>query len=594
MLPIVRRLLGLSRAILLGGFVAAVALAGTVTGCADENDPQTHIDKLDDPMQRTAAVTRLIQFFEDAMTKDNKDREGPNVKPLLDQIVPPLTKVALSGDLDKRTQGKLLSFLADTRDKRATPALVAALEAYKPDDKRPDQFDSDMGDVVRAVGKMEVEEAKKPLLELFLRLQASWPTASYKQFYLVLHNTLLELNDKSWESRLIAQLNRPINSLKDIKNLKNEVYWQTTAAKLLGEQHSEKAVRPLIKVVLSPLKADVAKTAVSALIKIGKPAIDQAVKLLNGEDEELMKYSEEENLKSVKDRGGKIDKNAKKAAEIAHIGAAAIIVGTIGRKEGIQPMLQAIEKGNDLTKAIIARELPKLPASQEVTDAFKKVYDETPLMLTIPPGFPAREALLEAAGNFFDASLAPWLVEEALSLKGEEADTAPVQDATLATAMKLAKEKHLDQLEKLAAVKVTYPQKTTIGKAYEKELKMTKEVLEACSGKGVECWLAKLVEIESQQDKTQFKGIKSAYMIGVLGDEAVRAKIVESLPLVTNAAVRFVTVSVLDRLSPNGDKELADQLQEIVDANIKSRDKEKIQADAPLNTIIHRLRARAQ
>jgi hypothetical protein len=579
---------------LLGSVVALVALTGTVSGCADENDPQTHIDKLDDPVTRTSAVTRLIQFYEDAMTKDKKNREGENVKPLLDKIVEPLAKVAAGGDLDKRAQGKLLSFLADTRDKRAASALVAALEAYKPDDKRPDQFDSDMGDVVRACGMMKLDEAKKPLLELFIRLQASWPKASYKQFYLVLHDALLELNDKSWESRLVAQLNRPINSLKDIKNLKNEVYWQTTSAKLLGNQKSAAAVVPLIKVVLSPLKADVAKTAVSALIKIGKPAIDEAVKLLNGEAKELEKYSEDENLKSVKDRGGKIDKNAKKAAEVAHIGAAAIIVGTIGRKEGIAPMLQAIEKGNDLSKAIIARELPKLPASPEVTEAFKKVYSESSLTLTIPPGFPAREALLEAAGTFFDASLAPWLIEEALGLKGEEADTAPIQDATLAVTMKLAKEEHIELLEKLAAVQVTYPQKTTIGKAYKKELDMTKKVLKACSGKGVECWMAKLVETESQQKQTQFQGIKAAYMIGVLGDDKVRPKIVEQLPLVTNAAVRFVAVSVLDRLSPKGDKEMATKLQAIVDANVKSRDKSKIQADAPLKTIIHRLEARAQ
>ena len=58
--------------------------------------------------------------------------------------------------------------------------------------------------------------------------------------------------------------------------------------------------------------------------------------------------------------------------------------------------------------------------------------------------------------------------------------------------------------------------------------------------------------------------------------------------------MRFVTVSVLDRLSPKGDAAMADKLQGIVDANIKSRDKNKIQADAPLKTIIHRLKARAQ
>jgi len=186
------------------------------------------------------------------------------------------------------------------------------------------------------------------------------------------------------------------------------------------------------------------------------------------------------------------------------------------------------------------------------------------------------------------------VIEQALKLKGEEADTAPVQDATLGMAMKIALEEHIPLLDRLAAVKVTYPQVTTIGKAYEKEMGITKKVLKECSGKGTECWLAKLVEHDSQQATTQFQGIKAAYMLGILGDEKVKGKIVEALPQVTNPAVRFVTVSVLDRLSPKGDAAMADKLEAIVQKNIESRDSNKIQADAPLNTIIHRLRARAQ
>jgi hypothetical protein len=347
-----------------------------------------------------------------------------------------------------------------------------------------------------------------------------------------------------------------------------------------------------------------------ALIRIGKPSIDAAVKLLNGEDTDLMKYSKEENIRAAKERKleGKQLEAAAKAAETAHLGAAAIIVATIGREEGVKPMLATLEKaqaaeksGDDtakkdaeITAAIIARELSKLPKSPELTKIFQDVYSSTALNCTIPPGMPAREQLLESMGTFFDASLTKWVIEDALKLKGEEADTAPIQDATLGMAMKIAQEDDIPMLDKLASVKVTYPQVTTIGKAYEKELVATKEMLKACSGKGFECWLAKLVDPESQAADTQFRGIKAAYMLGILGDEKAKEKIVEALPQVTNAAVRFVSVSVLDRLSPKGDVALADKLEAIVKKNIESRDAAKIQADAPLNTIIYRLRARAQ
>ena len=612
MLALVRRFPLLLRTVLLGAILSFVGLctAGTLAGCEDEQTPDTHVKRLADPVRRTAAVERLIQFYEDAMTKDKKDRKGQNVKPLLDLIVDPLTKVALAGDLDRRAQGKLLSFLADTRDERAGEALVKAISEYKPDDKRPEQYDNDMADVIRAVGEMKLKTAGKPLLQLFIKLEAKWPKASNKQFYLIVHDALMTLVDPSWESDLVALLEHPVNSLTEVEALKNEVYWQTTAAKLLGQIKSEKAVRPLIACVLSPLKADIATTAVMALIKIGKPSIEGAVKVLKGEDKELIKYSKEENIRSAKARGmeGKQLEAVIKAADTAHIGSAAIIVATIGREEGIKPMVGALEasgevlKGKDdaakkdaeVQRAILARELPKLPKNAELTKLFQNVYETTSLSTSIPPGLPAREQLLEAMGTFFDASMCPWVVEDALKLKGEESDTSPVQDSALGLALKIALEEHLPMIDKLAAVKVKEPQPTTIGKAYEKEIGIAKKVLKDCSGKGVECWLAKLVEPASQAQDTQFQGIKSAYMLGILGDEKIKDKIVEALPQVTNAAVRFVTVSVLDRLSPKGDVALADKLDAIVEKNIQSRDTDKIQSDAPLKTIIGRLRARAQ
>ena len=612
MVALVRRIPSSLRAFAFGTLLCFVGVSGTatLTGCQDENDPATHVKRLDDPIKKTEAVTRLLQFYEDAMTKDKKNRQGPNVKPLLDIIVEPLTKVAVSGDLDRRAQGKLLSTLADMHDARAEAALVKAVSEYKPDDKRPEQYDNDIADVIRSIGEMKLKAAGKPILQLFVKLEASWPKASNKQFYLTLHDALMELVDPSWESDLIALLERPVSSLKEVVQLKNEVFWQTTSAKLLGKIRSEKAVRPLIAVVLSPLKADIATTAVTALIKIGKPSIDAAVKVLDGSDADLIKYSKDENIRAAKDRGaeGKTLDSAAKIAETAHFGAAAIIVATIGREEGKKPMIAALERnaeilkhGDDqakkdaeVTRAIIARELPKLPRDPELIKMFQEVYEGTSITANIPPGLPAREQLLEACGTFFDASLAPWVIDQALKLKGDEDDTAPIQDATLGMAMKIALEEHIPALEKLAAVKVTKPQPTTIGKSYEKEMAITKKALKDCSGKGVECWLAKLVEPESQAETTQFQGIKAAYMLGILGDEKVKDKIVEALPQVTNPAARFVTVSVLDRLSPKGDNALADKLEKIVQKNLDSRDSNKIQSDAPLNTIIHRLRARAQ
>ncbi len=120
---------------------------------------------------------------------------------------------------------------------------------------------------------------------------------------------------------------------------------------------------PLLKVVLSPFKADAATTAILALTKIGKPAIQPTIALLQGDQKELVEYSKVENLKGA--GGDKASAEQKKAAETAHVAAAALVLATIGRQESSQPLLAALEKAEDVPRAIIARELTKVPRTPE-------------------------------------------------------------------------------------------------------------------------------------------------------------------------------------------------------------------------------------
>jgi hypothetical protein len=351
-----------------------------------------------------------------------------------------------------------------------------------------------------------------------------------------------------------------------------------------------------MKCVLSPSKADVAATAVSALIRIGKPAIGPATELLNSGNADLVKYSTEENLLGAAGADGKIPDAAKKQAEKAHIATAAIILGTIGREEATSVLIEAIGKTEDnVTKAILARELTKLPRTAQSVDAFKAVFDKIPMDTMIPPGQGAKEALLEAAGTFFDSSLVGWIAKNAADAKGEAQDVDAVRGAMLVAAMKLAKPDQLADIEAIAAMKTAGEggKPSTVGKGYEKELKIVKELLGACKDQ-VECYVAKIAEGDSQEKERQFQGIKAAFMLGVLGDAAVKDKIVGVLPKVRNAAVRFVTVSVLDFHSPKGDPALADKLQKMVDDAAEKKDTEMIAANSPVPTVIHRLRARAQ
>jgi hypothetical protein len=562
-------------------------VTGTIAGCDDEGAPETYVKRLSDPGHRPAAAGRLIQFFEDAMTRDNKDRNGPTVKPLLDKIVEPMTQACVGGDLDEKTNSKIIKFLSDARDPRGEGCLVKALKDYK-----VDSTEEDIRWAVRAVAAMKLKGAAGPLYEVFAKMRPSKPKAS--GIYLDVNSAIIELADPSWESQMIAMLGRPINDLKDVVNLKDEVFWQVTSARYLGIIKSQNAIKPLIKVVLSPLKADIAAEAITALIKIGKPSLAAASALLKSEDKELMEFSKGENLKGAAGADGKVPDAAKKLAETAHISTAALIIGTLGREEGIPPLIDAISKAEDLPRAIMARELSKLPKTADSVKAFQTAYEKTPVSLSIPPGMGARETLLEAGGAFFDASFTPWIVKTSIDMKGDSSDIDPIRAAALTVAMKLMTKDQITTVDKLYEMKSTGPdgKQATLGKAYEKEYKIAKDLLNACGDK-VECFLAKVADPASQKNESQFQGIKAAYMLGVHGSPDVRGKIIEVMPKVTNAAVRFVAVSVIDVFSPKGDATIAGQLQKIVDEGEASKDNNRMQGNAPFKTVIYRMTARA-
>lgn len=606
---------------------AAATCAVTVAGCADENDPMTHVDRLKDPATRPGAVNRLVQFFEDAMTRDEKNREGPTVKPLLDKIVKPMNEVCVAGDLDERTNSKLIKFMSDARHPDGEPCLVKALKDYK-----PDTTEEDIRWAARAVGAMKLKSAAGPLLDVFLKMKPSKPKAG--AMYRDVYDAMDALDDPSWEPQLIAILDKPVSDPKKREALIDEVQWATnTAARCLGHIKSEKAVPGLLKVMLTPAKADAQATAILALVKIGKASTNAAIALLKGENKELAEYAKLEALKGIDKPNAEQTKNAANA----YIATSALVLATIGREESVPPLLAALDKADDTSRAIVARELSKVPKSPEVIKAFQTAFEKTSVSASIPPGMGAREALLEALGSFYDPSMVPWIIKQAQDMKGEEDNLNPIRESSLITAAKLmgpdqidvvdklysgkpsaealkkmndnieedlkaAKErlgKAKDDKEKEAAnneIKALEEQKKgpkTFGSGMAKEWKIATDLLKACN-KNVDCYLGKLDEPASQAEDTQFQGIKSLYMIGAYGDPSVRQKLIDKMPKLKNAAIRFVAVSLIDYFSPKGDVEIAKKLQAIVDEAEAKKDANMMAANAPFKTVIYRLNARAQ
>jgi hypothetical protein len=571
-------------------FAAAAVSAVSLAGCADENDPQTHIDRLKDPATRPGAVNRLVQFFEDAMTRDEKNREGPTVKPLLDKIVKPMNEVCVAGDLDERTNSKLIKFMSDARHPDGEPCLVKALKDYK-----PDSTEEDIRWAARAVGPMKLKTAAGPLLDVFTKIKPSKPKA--QAVYRDVYDAMVALADPSWESTLIANLEKPVSDPKKPQALLDEVQWMTTtSAKILGDIKSEKAVPSLIKVMLTPAKADAHMTSVLSLVKIGKPATAAAIALLKGENKALLDYSK---IEALKQYGDKPNADQTKQASAAYVATAALILSTIGREESGAPLMETLDKldkSDDVPRAILARELPKLPKSADTVKAFESAFEKTSLSLSLPPaGQNAREALLDSFPTFFDASMVPWLLKLADTAKGDETDVAGFKESALGSLLKVAKADQMADIEKFSAGKSLGAdgKPSTVGKALEAEQAQTKALLTACGDK-LECYLAKLADPSVQDEKNQFTGIKAIYMVGVLGSPDVKGKLIDLIPKLKNSAIRGLAASVIDFYSPKGDKAMADKLQKIIDDVEVKKDPELMATQSHFRYTVYRLNAKAQ
>ncbi len=566
------------------GTAAIVVTTGvattTLVGCKDDNQPDYWVDKLADSAWRPRAIKRLEQFYEDVITKSNKDTASPEVKALLDKIAEPLSKayVQYYDDYDTKTRVALIKLLSAFKDPRTEPAIKKAFEEFAKHPK-PDKDNADVKWAARAPGMRKSPSLADPLLQAFMKLRASTMLGGIT--YKDMNEAMSDMKQQSWAGPLRTMLDADIVLPKGagdkdkIDPYRDQLFWQTTAAKLLGELKDPAAVDPLLKVMLDPAKADVQMTALLALVKIGKPVLPEAIKLLKGENDKLKAFA----TRRAKETG------AEKVHVEAYQTTAALILGTMGRPEAIAPMVEMIKNTkNEGTKALLAREIAKLPETNESKEAFKAVFEATPLDATIPPGDPALQVLAESAAQFYDPNLIDWLLVRAEKTAGSGDDKTAFQSTVLATVLKLAKPNQIETVR--AAVK-------KYGTQMEKDfLGMAEKQLKAC-GDRVQCYLAEIEKGENQEQKTQFTAIKAAYMIGIFGNEQTRSDLIDRLGSIDNAAVRYAGAQTIDQLSPKGSKEAAKKLAAIIEANEKTADSNKSAGDAPLKQVMYRVDSRA-
>jgi hypothetical protein len=572
--------------------LSTLAASSVLVACSNENEPEYWIEKLKDPAWKARSIKRLGQFYEDALTRANKDDQHPDVKGLLDKLAEPLTKIYVEDydSLDENTREDLIALVASFRDPRIEPALKKALEEFG----KKGRGGKDLKWVSRAVRDMKLKSVAPDVLASFKKMKPSTKDGAY---YRDFNEALVAVADPSWSGDLIAILNEdnfPIldpskNDPNAVSEYRDRLYQTVTAVQLLGDAKSADAVEPLLKVVLDPARADAANEALLALTKIGKPSVDKAIQLLEGKLPELVEYQKKQTQK-------KNNLQAPPTGDL-HSRPASIVLGAIGRQEATGPLTNAYKNAKeDADKVQFLTALAMLPHSKEVVATFTEGFNDLDEDASAATGN-ALQSLAEPASLFFDSAFVPVLLERASDALGNKNAGVVPASTLLLSAIKLMDESQVRTVgaavKKAEAKAAKEPAVAAFFKNVNDAFAAASGVVEKCK-KDAECYLSTAKDPANQTQKNQMVSIKSVYSYAILkGADSAKA-LADALPSFEEASVRYTAAQAIDHFSPQGNNDIAKTLEEIIDKRKDSPDKAKVAADKPLRDALYRLRARAQ
>ena len=526
-----------------------LGLAGAgLAGCADENDPKTWAKRLDDPAQRSPAIKRLDQFFNDAMsnaTTPNK-RDDEKVKKILDDSVEGLTKTYITGGLDEKTRKDLMKLLGDMGDPRAAPAYAKAFKEFESGKNDDDVKYAAQGTTRLAqMGQATDQGLVDALWDCFAKFQ---PSKNNKSINLVkdLQNAVMVVKHPSYGAKAVEKLAAPVSDPKDPAQGMDQIqFWQTTAARLIGELKFTPGVKPLVKVLMTPTKGDLIFPVRLALTRMPKDAEPVLIAALKGSDPDFAALAE-------------------KYPEKAFIPRIAEPLAYISRPAGRDAILEALDKAdNDQNRTILATELTHFPSDAKTVKAYVDAYNKVPANAAIPllGGGNGHAIIAQSAANFFDPTLTEWLLKETASAKGEAADAMP--PAALQAAIKLMTTSSSKAVGD-AVGKIP-------GQAVEKDMfKSASAVLDKCK-QDASCFVGVLdTQVPSTPPTAKMGHVKAAWMAATYGNAGTKSELLSRVDKVKDGSVRLSIVEAIDHLSPQGDAAAADKLEAIVDADKKA------------------------
>ncbi len=517
-------------AIMLAWFVA---LSGLVACHPDDNDPKGQAGDLGDPVRREYALGRLQSIFSARLSDAKGDRSAAPIKEFCDQTVEGLSKAYMEHPEDTQNGLRILSLLNEMRDPRSLPALIKALdwtaevsedhavtaaltmtEIDIPTDKRGDVIEAICRAVMRVDGARGADNRmRKSFIEVLGKLKDKRAT-----------DTLVKIATKRDASQnflfnvLAAQQLVGIADPASVPAMIKGLYWFD-------------ANNPAMRM------NDV---ATSALVAIGKPALEPLLKVLRGEDQvanDTVKLYIEAIKQKDSEAASKINPRATVSAD------ASFTLGKLGFREALDPLIEE-SKADDETRrlgaALAMVSLVRTPEdTTKIVAELKRVYDSVKK--------DSRPQLLVAMRHLYAPELMPFFFQVT---KSKEDELPPIRLYAFQGYALLANKKEMAELKPIF-------EKDELYKEQLKDHAPLFALADECDDK-IECWTGKL----QSPDKIILR--KAASMLARYGrgnDKAIHGLV--QLFGHRDLEVRNEALGAVDAIAIKGSKEAVGKIDEL-------------------------------
>lgn len=336
------------------------------------------------------------------------------------------------------------------------PALapwVRVIEGYVMDAEPPGEGHDQLLEAIETLGERPGAvradpAASKALFDLFEATHFTWPKARRRKLYRRLSLALQRVAAPAWEARLLALVEVPIASLRreEAPATFDRLYWHVTAIPLLGALQSEAAIDPLLRLILSPFQEPTVNDAVLALLQIGPPALEEALRFLAGERDDLEAYAVAEYRRFAADRGqAPHDELARFVARET----AVTLVANFSHEACVQPLVSLATEGRPADAAFAASSLHLVPQGPAVTEAFLAAYDRFGWDDELPGEGAPKALLLGVAAAFYDDAVTDHLLAAGAAPGADPETRARAAAALLDALVPVARARHWEQLEAL-------------------------------------------------------------------------------------------------------------------------------------------------